>query len=176
MLKLQATPIPSSKDKIICDISTEVPRPFIPDQFRHTVFDSLHSLSDPSIRTTLKLITNCYVWPNMNSDVHKWARSCLSCQQSKVQRHIKAPLATFATPDARFNQVYIDIVGPLPPSQGFTYILTCINHFTHWPEAIPITDLIAELLLVHSFMVGYPALVSHAQSLQTEDVNLNQHC
>ena len=52
-LKLQATPLPSSKDTIICDVSTGIPCPFIPKQFRRTVFDSLHSLSHPSIRATL---------------------------------------------------------------------------------------------------------------------------
>ena len=65
------------------------------------------SLGHPGIRATQKLITDRYVWPNINADVRKWARACLSCQQSKVHRHTKSPPATFATPDARFNQVHI---------------------------------------------------------------------
>ena len=152
-LKLQATPLPTSKDTILCDISTGVPRPFIPSKFCRTLFDSLHSLSHPSIHATLKLITDRYVWPNINSDIRKWAQSCLSCQQSKVQRHTRAPLATFATPDARFNEVHIDIVGPLPPAQGFTYILTCINRFTCWLGAIPITNITAQTV-AHAFIHG----------------------
>ena len=100
----------------------------------------LYILSHPSICATQKLVTDRYVWPNVNADVHKWAQFCLSCQQSKVQRHTKSLLATFATPDARFNQIHIDIMGPLLPSHGFSYILTCIDHFTHWPEVTPITD------------------------------------
>ena len=84
-LKLQATPIPTSEETIICDISTGVPRPFIPTKFRHNVFNSLHTLSHPSIRATQRLITACYVWPNINSDILKWAQSCTVCQQSKVQ-------------------------------------------------------------------------------------------
>ena len=44
------------------------------------------------------------------------------------------PLSTFSAPDARFDHVHIDLVGPLPPSKGYTYMLTCIDQFTHWPE------------------------------------------
>ena len=36
-------------------------------------------------------------------------------------------LSTFANLDARFNNIHIDIVGPLPPSKGSTYILICVD-------------------------------------------------
>ena len=113
-------------------------RPFVPAAFRRVVFDSLHSLAHPGVRATQRLIAELFVWPGMNKDVRKWTKSCLQCQRLKVQRHTVTPLSTFATPDARFDQVHIDIVGPLPPSRGYTYLLTCIDHFTRWPEALPL--------------------------------------
>ena len=39
-------------------------------------------------------------------------------------------MSTFAKLDARFDHVHVDLVGPLPPSQGCQYLLTCVNCFT----------------------------------------------
>ena len=33
-----------------------------------------------------------------------------------------------------------NILGPLPPSNGYTYLFTIINHSIRWPEAIPLKD------------------------------------
>ncbi len=51
-----------------------------------------------------------------------------------MHRHIATPLGTFATPDARFEHIHIDLVGPLPPSNSCVYLLTCIDRFTRWPD------------------------------------------
>ena len=55
-----------------------------------------------------------------------------------------APLQAPPAPDSRFDSIHVDIVGPLPPSKGYTYLFTCINRYTRWPEAIPMTDATAE--------------------------------
>ena len=34
----------------------------------------------------------------------------------------------------------MDLVGPLPPSNGFTHLLTVVDRFSRWPEAIPLND------------------------------------
>ena len=46
-LKLDAIPISGTDSNILCDVSTGVPRPYVPCKFQRNVFDSLHSLGHP---------------------------------------------------------------------------------------------------------------------------------
>ena len=109
-------------------------------------FLALHNLAHPGIRATQKLITSRFLWTAINKDTCEWTRSCIPCHKAKIGRHIRSPLGTFHEPDARFKHVHIDIVGPLPPSQNITYLLTCVDRYSRWPEAFPLFDISAETI------------------------------
>ena len=139
-LSLADIPIDDHGSTVLCDVSRGHPRPIVPFRYRQQVFDALHGLSHPGIRTTKKIISAKYVWYGMNKDVTAWAAQCQACQLSKTDRHTRAPLELFTVPTKRFSHLHIDIVGPLPPSQGFTHLLTIVDRTTRWPEAIPLKE------------------------------------
>ena len=155
---LQITPItlPTGELTLFCDTSTGSPKSFVPASLRRQVFNSLHSLSHPGICATRHLVTSRYVWPKINGDINHWTKSCTHCQHVKVTRHTKAPMTTFKPPDARFDVVHVDLVGPLPSSHGYQYLSTCVDRFTRWPEAFPLTEITAEFV-ARAFVLGWNA-------------------
>ena len=131
-LNLQPVQLPTTDVTLLCNMSIDIPHPYVPSSLRRSIFDHFFSLSHPGVRATQRLLTS---WPQINTDVRQWTHACLNCQQSKVHSHTVYPKGTFLPPDARFERVHVDLVGPLPPSQGFTYLLTSI-HLLAWGHSL----------------------------------------
>ena len=93
----------------------------------------------------------------MRKDINKWVKECLSCQQCEIHRHAVSPLENYKLLAGRFNHINMDIVGPLPESHGFSYILTIIDRYTRYVGAILMKDS-SSISIVNAFLHGY---VSH---------------
>ena len=143
-LQLEQVPIPCTSKTLLCDVSQGRPHPLVPSSMHRAIFDNLHSLFHPGIKASHHLVSERCVWPNMKRNIATWTFTSHGRQQSKVQCHVKAPLQAPPAPDSRFDSIHVDIVGPLPPFKGYTYLFICIDRYTHWREAIPMTDATAE--------------------------------
>ncbi len=141
-LVLKEMEVADSETKIFCDVSTPKVRPYLTPEFRRPAFDSVHNLAHPGAKTTTTLVSRRYVWPGIKRDCARWARACVPCQRAKVSRHTKTPLGEFEQ-SSRFEHVHIDIVGPLTPSDGKSYVVTMIDRTTGWPEAVPVNGISA---------------------------------
>ena len=129
---------------VTCDVSMGFPRPVLPHTWTRPVFDHIHNLSHASYRPTVEAVSRRFVWHGMKKDIRLWCKQCHACQSSKIQFHVKAPLHARPTPTDRFGSIHVDLVGPLPPSEGMTYLFTIVDRFTRWPEAIPLPNALAE--------------------------------
>ena len=122
------------------------------------------------------MISARFVWKNINSDVKLWCEDCTGCQRGKVQRHTKADIKPIPIPSRRFSHIHVDLVGPLPSSNGYTHLFTVIERSTRWAEAIPLsatstTDCVNALLHNWISSFGVPAVLTSDRGTQfTSDI------
>ena len=141
---------------IWCDVSTSAIHPVVPDFFRKNVFHKLHSLSHPDIKSTILLITQRFVWPNIKKDIRAWVGECTVCQANKIHQHNFSEFKPYALPTTCFHEINKDIVGPLPLSNNYKYLLTAIDRFTRFLTTVPMRDSTTQSV-VDAFLHGYVA-------------------
>lgn len=128
------------------DTSTGRNRPYIPVSLRFDIFKQIHNLSHPGVRASRNLIKQRFLWPAMNTDIKQWVKSCASCQCVKISKHTKTPLQPIVEPDSRFEKIHLDLIH-LPLKNGYKFVLTIIDRFSRWPEAIPLQEASSESVI-----------------------------
>ena len=89
---------------------------------------------------TYERVTERFYWPGMKNDIRDWVNSCVTCQKRlKPQQKHRHDLIPWK-PSYPFHQVALDVLGPLPVSDGNKYILLMGDQFTKWYEAVAMPD------------------------------------
>ena len=79
----------------------------------------------------LELIKQNYWWPELKEDIKKYIQGCFKCQQNKVLHQKKlGELYPLEIPQGPWQEISIDIIGPLPRSNGIDAIVVIVDRFT----------------------------------------------
>ena len=118
--------------------TTTTPRQVIPRHQKNQLLKETHDhlLSGHQGQdNTHQRTSTLYYWPGMERDIKEYVRTCHICQK-RERRCGEAPLEPIKKGTKPFQQVGIDVMGPLPRSlTGKRYIVVAVDHFTKWVEA-----------------------------------------
>jgi transposase InsO family protein len=130
---------------LYCNVTDGIrSRPLVPVEWRDIIFKMFHGLHHPGQKATVDKVETRYYWPDLRKDVSAKVKQCKPCQETKSEKSIQPPLKKRLVDDPRFKDLQIDVVGPLPVSEGMRYLLTIHDRTTRWTEALPMAEANAE--------------------------------
>jgi cleavage and polyadenylation specificity factor subunit 1 len=122
----------------------EMPRLVIPETLVGRLIRDHHDAKHAAhagVKRTQQWMRQKYYWPNLHRDIEDYVLSCDQCARLKSVRGTTAPMDYLPEARGPGDVASIDITGPYATStRGNRYLLTYIDHFTKWAEAVPLPD------------------------------------
>lgn len=115
----------------------------VPSDDRFRIFVKCHNdplSSHGGYFKTADRIKREYYWPSMDSDIRKFVRECVVCNEIKPSNlNQVSPMGNFRETTRPWEAVSIDFVGPLPRSKsGFSFILLVSDMFSKFVHLQPL--------------------------------------
>jgi hypothetical protein len=118
--------------------------PVIPKSLRERVIQYHHDephAGHGGMKKTKDLIRKRAYWPGMFSDIAKYVKSCLICQQTKYPNQKPAGVMGLSkNPEGIFDSIFIDFMGPFVPSsrgRQNRFLLVVQDELSKWVEMFP---------------------------------------
>ena len=127
------------EDKLTCEEDGVVyieGRIYIPnnEKIREEILKENHNLVDVGHlgqQWMLELLKRNYWWPELKEDVKKYIQGYFRCQQNKVQHQKKSEeLHPLEISQGLWQEISINIIEPLPRSNGMDAIVVIVDWFT----------------------------------------------
>lgn len=140
----------------------------VPKDFRNQVFEECHDhplAGHMGVEKTFNRIRQLYYWPKLKVDVKKYVAKCHTCLQCKIPPF--KPAGKMGSPkviSVPLQVVSSDLIGPLPSSGGFEYLVVTCDLFTKYVWIKPLRKATAKAVCTHLeqdvfLKVGVPGLL-----------------
>ena len=93
----------------------------------------------PGKNSTIELVSRYYWWPRMGGFITAYVDGCDKCQRYRRDLHPKALIQPQEVPEGPWQIIGVDLIGPLPMSQGKDAILNIVDHYTKQIHLFPVT-------------------------------------
>lgn len=144
-------------DDLLYYQGTKGPRLYIPEPLRQSVIYEAHDSSISGhlgMDKTFEKLTRRFYWPNMESTVRDYVKTCASCQRNKPDMHLTMGLqSSNPVPSKPWESVSLDLIVSLPKTvRGHTAIITFVDRMTKMAHFYPCDDNIDAVGAATAFM------------------------
>lgn len=124
-------------------------------------------------QATYYKIRQLFTWPGMKSTISEFIKSCVVCQQAKVEHSRPAGLLQpLPVPTKASKVVCMDFVEGLPKSSKFDTILVVINKYTKYGHFIPLAHPFTAVQVAQAFMENVYKLHGLPKSIISDRDNI----
>ena len=103
--------------------------------------DAHQQVGHLGIAKTFEMIQRGFYWPGFYKDVETFCKSCEICARNKVVPRSRSPMKPIDIVSVPFYMIGVDLIGPLKLTrQGNKYILSIIDYYTKYAEAIALPN------------------------------------
>lgn len=134
----------SLEHAVICSVNADE-RVRVPAPDRRKLIEDYHvkALKHLGFKKTYDAICQRFFWPGMALDVKTFVKDCKKCQQFNTAAKPDVPVSPIESQCPK-DILNIDVVGPLPLSNGHRYILVAIDHYSKYAFAVPVSHVNAQ--------------------------------
>ena len=104
-------------------------RTILPKSLQEMAIDQAHQGGHPEMARLKSKIRSYYWFPDLDRVVEEWVRSC-ECQLFTLDK-TQNPITSAPTPDAPWNNVSVDLFGPMPKDE---HILVIRDDLSRYPK------------------------------------------
>lgn len=118
------------------------------EPLRTALMDRAHStllMGHPGRNETYGAIYRSYFWPNLSQDVRRFVHNCNVCGRTKAWRERKQGLLKpLPIPDRCWQELSMDFIVDLPPSEGCTNIMVITDRLSKGVIFVPLATISTE--------------------------------
>jgi hypothetical protein len=124
-----------------------IKRLWVPPSLRNRVLAMYHdppAMGHPGVEKMAAAMKTEVYWKGMSTDIKTFVGSCETCQRFKSHNPM-IPTEKMPIPSQPFQDVSMDVVGPVPSSStGYQYILVIQDRLSRWLIFVPMRNASAE--------------------------------
>ena len=145
---------------LVGDLVVRGQRVVVPETLRSKMVALAHEAHQGIVRSKQRA-RDVNWWPKMDADIEEAVRSCEVCAESdKTARTRSTPLQPVPLPEAAWDKVGIDFIGPMEAPRQQKYAVVLNDYYSKWIEvgfcAEPSTEAAIQFLETLASREGYP--------------------